>query len=112
MKELIRHILKEETEEIDQIVMNFLLRRYQKKEIDLETFKFETIYFNIDDKYYSISNFDNKKRQIQKILNMLQENNVIEPVDNFSNENDPDRQKIVRTIKKFLEQVMCNERTD
>jgi len=39
-------------------------------------------------------------------LNMLQENNVIEPVDNFSNENDPYRQKIVRTIKRFLEQVM------
>jgi hypothetical protein len=37
---------------------------------------------------------------------MLVNNNVIEPVDNFSNENDPYRQKIVRTIKKFLYEVM------
>ena len=106
MKELIRHILKEETEEIDQKVMNFLLRRYQKKEIDIDTFKFKTIYFNVDGDYYSISDFDNKKRQVRVILNMLEENNVIEPVDNFSNENDPYRQKIVRTIKRFLEEVM------
>jgi len=73
MKELIRHILKEETEEIDQKVMNFLLRRYQKKEIDLDTFKFKTIYFNVDGDYYSISDFDNKKRQVRVILNMLEE---------------------------------------
>jgi hypothetical protein len=50
--------------------------------------------------------WDDKKRQIKKILDMLQENNVIEPVNNYSNENDPYRQKIVRTIKKFLYEVM------
>ena len=47
-----------------------------------------------------------KKKQIRIILNMLQENNVIEPINNFSNENDPYRQKIVRIIKKFLYEVM------
>jgi hypothetical protein len=36
----------------------------------------------------------------------LENNNVIEPIDNFSNENDPYRQKIVRTIKKFLSEIM------
>jgi hypothetical protein len=106
MKELVRNILKEETEEIDQKVMNFLLRRYHKKEIDLDTFKFKTIYFNVDGDYYSISDFDSKKRQVRVILNMLEENNVIKPVDNFSNENDPYRQKVVRTIKRFLDEVM------
>jgi hypothetical protein len=50
--------------------------------------------------------WDNKKRQVRLILNMLVENNVIEPINNFSNENDPYRQKIVRTIKKFLYEVM------
>ena len=34
MRELIRHILKEETEEIDQKVMNFLMRRYEIKEFN------------------------------------------------------------------------------
>ena len=106
MKELIRHILKEETEEIDQKVMNFLLRRHHKKEIDLDAFKFKTIYFNVDGDYYSISDFDNKKRQVRVILNMLEENNIIQLENNFANEYDPYRQKIVRTIKKFLSEVM------
>jgi hypothetical protein len=107
MKELIRHILKEETEEIDQKVMNFLLRRYEVKEYNsYDQIRFKKVFFKVGDEVYGIGTFDNKKRQIRLILNMLEENNVIEPVDNFSNENDPYRQKIVRTIKRFLDQVM------
>jgi len=108
MKDLIRNILKEESEEIDQRVYNFLRRRYEVNEINIDdNIKFKEIYFKLDDDYYlGISIFDNKKKQIRTILNMLVNNNVIEPVDNFSNENDPYRQKIVRTIKKFLYEVM------
>jgi hypothetical protein len=107
MKKLIRHILKEETEEIDQKVMNFLLRRYEVKEYNsYDQIRFKKVFFKVGDEVYGIGTFDNKKRQIRLILNMLEENNVIEPVDNFSNENDPYRQKIVRTIKRFLDQVM------
>jgi hypothetical protein len=107
MKELIRNILKEETEEIDQKVMNFLLRRYEVKEYNsYDQIRFKKVFFKVGDEVYGIGTFDNKKRQIRLILNMLEENNVIEPVDNFSNENDPYRQKIVRTIKRFLDQVM------
>jgi hypothetical protein len=107
MKELIRHILKEETEEIDQKVMNFLIRRYEVKEYNsYDQIRFKKVFFKVGDEVYGIGTFDNKKRQIRLILNMLEENNVIEPVDNFSNENDPYRQKIVRTIKRFLDQVM------
>jgi hypothetical protein len=100
--------LKEESEEIDQRVYNFLRRRYEVNEINIDdNIKFKEIYFKLDDDYYlGISLFDNKKKQIRTILNMLVNNNVIEPVDNFSNENDPYRQKIVRTIKKFLYEVM------
>lgn len=107
MKDLIRNILKEESEEIDQKVYNFLRRRYEINEINIDdNIKFKTIYFNVDGDYYSISDFDNKKRQVRLILNMLVENNVIEPINNFSNENDPYRQKVIRTIKKFLYEVM------
>jgi hypothetical protein len=108
MKDLIKNILKEESEEIDQKVYNFLRRRYEVNEINIDdNIKFKEIYFKLDDDYYlGISLFDNKKKQIRTILNMLVNNNVIEPVDNFSNENDPYRQKIVRTIKKFLYEVM------
>jgi hypothetical protein len=107
MKELIKHILKEETEEIDQNVYNFLRRRYEINELNLDdNIKFKEIYFKVGDDYYGISMWDSKKRQIRLILNMLEENNVIEPIDNFSNENDPYRQKVVRTIKKFLSEIM------
>ena len=107
MKELIRHILKEETEEIDQNVFNFLRRRYKINEVNIDDrIKFKELYFKVDGDYYGISMWDSKKKQIRIILNMLQENNVIETVNNFANENDPYRQKIVRTIKKFLHEVM------
>jgi Mg2+/Co2+ transporter CorB len=108
MKQLIKNILKEESEDTDQRVYNFLRRRYEVNEINIDdNIKFKEIYFKLDDEYYRrISVWDSKKRQIRLILNMLQENNVIEPINNFSNENDPYRQKIVRTIKKFLHEVM------
>jgi hypothetical protein len=107
MKQLIKDILREEVEQIDQKVFNFLRRRYKINEVNIDNqIRFKEIYFKIDDEYYGISTWDSKKRQIRLILNMLQENNVIEPINNFSNENDPYRQKIVRTIKKFLYEVM------
>jgi transcription initiation factor IIE alpha subunit len=107
MKELIKHIIKEETEETDQKVMNFLLRRYEINEINIDDrIKFKGLYFTVGDEHYGVSMWDSKKRQIRKILDMLEENNVIEPIDNFANENDPYRQKVVRTIKKFLSEVM------
>lgn len=107
MKDLIRNILKEESEEIDQKVYNFMRRRYEINEVNIEGgSKFKEIYFKVGDEYYGVSMWDNKKRQVRLILNMLVENNVIEPINNFSNENDPYRQKIVRTIKKFLYEVM------
>jgi uncharacterized protein (DUF2164 family) len=107
MRKLIRHILKEETEDIDKKVMNFLMRRYSVEEINIDDeIRLKRIHFKVDDDYYNIGTFDNKKRQVRLILNMLEDNNVTEPIDNFSNENNPYRQKVVRTIKKFLSQVM------
>ena len=107
MRKLIRHILQEETEDIDKKVMNFLMRRYSVEEINIDDeIRLKRIHFKVDDDYYNIGTFDNKKRQVRLILNMLEDNNVTEPIDNFSNENNPYRQKVVRTIKKFLSQVM------
>jgi hypothetical protein len=107
MRGLIKNILKEETEEIDQKVMSFLLRRYKINEINIDDrIKFKEVYFKVGDDYYGISMWDSKKRQVRLILNMLEENNVTEPINNFSNENDPYRQKVVRTIKKFLSEIM------
>ena len=107
MKDLIKNILKEESEEIDQKVYNFLRRRYEINEVNIDdNINFKEIYFKVGDEYYNVSMWDNKKRQVRIILNMLVENNVTEPMSIYTNENDPYRQKIVRTIKKFLYEVM------
>ena len=107
MKDLIRNILKEESEEIDQKVYNFLRRRYEINEVNIDdNIKFKELYFKVADEYYNVSMWDNKKRQVRIILNMLVENNVTEPMSIYTNENDPYRQKVVRTIKKFLYEVM------
>jgi hypothetical protein len=43
---------------------------------------------------------------IQDKFKNYTDNNFIEPIYNFSNENDPYRQKVIRTIKKFLSNLM------
>ncbi len=80
MKELVRNILKEESEDIDQKVYNFLRRRYEINEINIDdNIKFKELYFKVDDEYYNVSMWDNKKRQVRLILNMLIENNPKKP---------------------------------
>jgi hypothetical protein len=107
MKQLIKNILKEESEMIDQKILNFLRRRYKVNEVNIDDrIKFKELYFKVNDEYYGISRWDSKKKQVSVILNMLGDNDVIDPIDNYSNENDPYRQKIVRTIKKFLSEMM------
>ena len=110
MRELIRHILKEETEEIDQKVMNFLMRRYEVEEKDIgwedHPIIIKTINFNINNERWGISNFQNKITQVQQIFDMLIDSNVIEPIELYGKSLDPYRQKVIRTIKKFLSQVM------
>jgi hypothetical protein len=110
MRELIRYILKEETEEIDQKVMNFLMRRYKVKEEDIgwedHPIIIKTINFNINNERWGISNFQNKITQVQQIFDMLINNNVIEPIELYGNSLDPYRQKIIKTIKMFLNHVL------
>jgi hypothetical protein len=110
MKKLIRHILKEETEEIDQKILNFLMRRYKVEEKNLgdeeEPITFKIITFNLKGEFYSVSNFQNKITQVQQIFDMLIDGNVIEPIELYGKSLDPYRQKVIRTIKRFLNQVM------
>jgi hypothetical protein len=110
MKELIRNILKEETEEIDSKILNFLMRRYKVEEKNLgdeeEPIIFKIITFNLEGEFYSVSNFQNKITQVQQIFDMLIDGNVIEPIELYGKSLDPYRQKVIRTIKRFLNQVM------
>jgi hypothetical protein len=110
LKESIIWVLKEETEENEQKVMNFLLRRYRTFEKDLgeegHPTMFKRITFEIDGEDYTITNFHNKLTQIQKIFNMLVDNDVIKPIEFYGTTLDPYRQKIIRTIKRFLNDKM------
>jgi hypothetical protein len=110
LKESIIRVLREETEENEQKVMNFLLRRYRTFEKDLgeegHPTMFKRITFEIDGEAYTITNFHNKLTQIQKIFNMLVDNDVIKPIEFYGTTLDPYRQKIIRTIKRFLNDKM------
>ena len=107
LKDNIRKILKEEVEQYDQRILAFLKRRYQSEVKDFfEGHKFQTIAFHINDEWYTITTFMSKKDMVNKLLNMLNENDVIALNEYNPNTLDKDRQKVVKTIRYFLDQVL------
>lgn len=109
MKNLIKQILKEEIEELDKRVLNFL-RRHVK--IDEQTigddewnFIVKNASFNIDGDWYSITSFMSKKEMTNKIIKMLDENGVIDSEGYQINIKDLDRQKMVKTVRHFIDIV-------
>ena len=115
MKDLIKNIIKEETEDMDKGLLNFLKRRAQIDVTDLsfgddeKPFVVKKVSFNIDGEWYNINSLMSKKEMTWKLLNMLEDNNQI----NFGGYNpnilDPDRQKVVRTIKYFIDVTIRTE---
>ena len=100
-------------EEIDRSLMNFLIRRIkvQQREInggweDVKPFKIiEYTFEGLPG--YGFSNYNTKKDMERKIIEMLYENDKIgEEVYEFKNELDVNRQKIVKTIRKFLNFIL------
>jgi len=102
--------LIENEEDPTQKILNFLMRRYKVEEKNLgdeeEPITFKIITFNLEGEIYSVSNFQNKITQVQQIFDMLIHGNVIEPIELYGKSLDPYRQKVIRTIKRFLNQVM------
>ena len=109
MKNIIKKILKEEFEDIDNKVMNFLLRRYVIKDLNLgkeEGFKLDSRLMSFEGlPDYTISSISAKKDRIYTIFNMLYDNNIIDQTEEDVDVYDPYRQKIIRTIKEFLKYV-------
>jgi len=109
-KEIIKRILKEESDElsIDKSILNFLRRHSKIDERNIgddeHPIKVKNVSFNIDDEWYSISSFMSKKDMKNKILRMLEDNQKIGEYD--PSVLDTDRQKVVRTIKEFINTVM------
>lgn len=106
MKNLIKEILKEETEEIDKSILNFLKRRVRIDEKQLGDDEHPLIVtyvvFKVGDDYYMLNSFMSKKEQVRKILEMLYENDVIDLGEYNPNILDTNRQKVVKTIRYFI----------
>jgi len=114
MKNLIRSILKEETQEIDKSLLLFLRRRAQVEVKDLsfgeeKPLIVKSVSFNIDGDWYTINSFMSKKEMTWKILNMLEENEKINFDGYDPNVLNTDRQKVVRTIRQFIDEVMLKK---
>ena len=113
MKDLIKHILKEETEpnDIDKKLLNFLLRRVRIEEKDLGTDWFDNKPLRVTEYRfegwpgYGFNSFGSKKDAENKIIEMLYENDITEYVYNM-NERNPERIKIIKTIRHFLNNLL------
>ena len=91
-------------EEIDQSLFNFLLRRIKKnkrnisrysEDLNITEYTFEGL------PGYGFTNYVPKKRMETKIIEMLSENDITDYIYDMDEQN-PERIKIVKTIRKFL----------
>jgi hypothetical protein len=102
--------LTENEEDPTQKILNFLRRRYKVEERNLgdeqDPIIYKTIFFDVDGETYTISTFQNKQEQRMTIIKMLIEHDVIEPFNFYERHLDPYAQKVVRSVKSFLNQVM------
>ena len=94
---------------IDRKLFNFLARRIEvkEKEIDSRFAELEPIkvieYTFKDLPGYGFNNFYSKKDMVNYILKMLWENDLVEDdIFDIKNEIDTNRQKVIQTIRKFL----------
>jgi GTP-binding protein EngB required for normal cell division len=115
MRELIRHILKEQPQldEIDKKLYNFLLRRIRINErniggytdddnpIKVKEYSFEDL------PGYGFTSYNSKKDIETKILNMMWENDIIKTHPYYDlNKRDQERVRIIKTIRHFLNHTL------
>ena len=109
ISDTIKRILKEEFDEssIDKSIFNFL-RRHSK--VDEKSFgddlKVKTLSFNFNDEWYTFTSFMSKKEIKNKMLRMLEDNDIIRLGEYNPRVLETDRQKVVRTIKHFIDVAM------
>jgi hypothetical protein len=96
-------------DDIDRTLLNFLLRRVEKKERkigdDEYSFNVTEISF-MDLPGYGFNSFSNRKDMERKIINMLEENEITDLGSYNQYSLDTNRQKIIKTIRKFLNFIM------
>ena len=113
MKRLIKNILKEETQDLDKGLLNFLKRRAKIETKDLSfgegrPLVVKTVSFNIDGDWTTINSFMSKKEMTLRIFQMLADNDIIS-FDYYEGELNTEKQKVVRTIRYFLDNIMIKK---
>jgi len=113
MKELIRHILKEETEDIDRNVLNFLIRRIKKETKKLNNDYDDTEPLKLTEytfeglPEYGFNSFYNSKKDLEiKLCKMLYEIGVIDFWIYDLEPKDPKRIKLIKTLRQFLNNIL------
>ena len=112
MKELIKRIIREEFSEqgdLDMKILNFLRRRarvYRQNVADMEVV---SVMFDGTD--YGFNSLQSKKKMESIIIELLYSFELFQDMfDMPANEYNSYRQKIIKTIRYFLNELMKNER--
>jgi hypothetical protein len=92
---------------IDQHIYNFLRRRHEVKEKVLGEDDYAitvyTLIFDIKGEMYSFNNYMSKKQLTYKIIQMLEESDTISLGEYDPRIFDENRQKVVSTVRYFLD---------
>lgn len=115
MKNLIKQILHEQTQEIDTKILNFLKRRIRIEKRTIGSNWEELDPIEVTDYIfeglpgYGFNHFMSKKEMTRRILNMLYEETDLVDEDFYStpmNVRDPKVEKIMRTVRLFLNEIL------
>ena len=90
--------------EINQNILNFLRRRYEISKIEIAGTEVIQLYFNNGE--VIINSLQNRKQMELKILYYLEDNGYIDMNTFFSNERSPEMVSVIKTVRKFLNEVM------
>lgn len=112
MRNLIKNIIFEEVNQndFDINILSFLRRRYSIKDIkigdvDDNPITLKRVIFNVGDEVYEINDYRNKKQNINTIIELLDDAGIINFNWGETGSYDKEKQKIVRTIKHFLNTI-------
>lgn len=121
MKDVIREILKEETDMLDKSILNFLRRRGESKvqkfgdDFEVQTVSFFIPYRNQElenpnqetekGEWYNLTSFMSKKDMTYRIFNMLEESQTISLGEYNPRVLNTDRQKVIKTIRFYIDTI-------